>query len=62
MFRYLSRKSVWFVLFALGGTIFQASCATIAAETVGRLGRSITNEYIRSYISDWLGISTGFPF
>jgi len=57
-----ARKSVWFVLLAFGGTILQTSCTTIAAETVGGLGSSVANEYIRSYISDLLGLSTGLPF
>jgi len=62
VFRRVSRKNVCFVLLAAGGTIFQASCATIAAEAIGGLGSSVANEYIRTLISDWLGISTGFPF
>ena len=62
MSRSFSRKSVWFVLLAAGGTIFQTSCATIAAEAIGGLGTSIANEYIRNLISDWLGISGGLPF
>jgi len=60
--RYLSLKSAWFVLLVVGGTILQTSCSMVAAETVGGLGSAITNEFVRSYISDWLGISTGFPF
>ena len=40
----------------------KADLANIAAEAIGGMGSSVANEYIRTLISDWLGISTGFPF
>jgi hypothetical protein len=49
-------KRLGFVLVLVGGTILQFSCGDI----VGGLSASIANEYVRSVISDWMNISTGF--
>jgi len=61
-FRRWFRRSVIFMVLA-GGTLFQTSCATTAAEVFSGLSISIINQIIRNYTYDALGISstmTGF--
>mgnify|MGYP005866904077 CR=1 FL=1 len=57
----MSKRLVLAALLA-GATLFQASCAQIAAESVGGITASIVNQYVRSAINDWLGIGTGLRF
>ena len=43
-----------------GATLLQTvSCAQIAADAVGGISASILNSYLRSVISDWLGVGGG---
>ncbi|HSW44896.1 MAG TPA: hypothetical protein VLM89_04940 [Phycisphaerae bacterium] len=55
-------KRLAFLAILAGGTLMQTTCSQIVAQGVGGITASIANEYLRSIISDWLNISTGFPF
>ena len=62
MSKRLSRKSFVLLAVMMAGTIFQTSCATTIATSIGELGSSITGQYIRNLVNELMGISTGFSF
>lgn len=44
------------------GTVVQASCSTVAVESLAGLSTSVMNAYLRSVLSDWMGLAQGLPF
>lgn len=59
MLRCSRSRLVFAAMILASGTLFQTSCSTLATEATSGLASSIANQFIRNFIYDVLGASSG---
>ena len=61
VFASVFRKRRCLAWLAVGGVLVQSSgCSTIAAQVMGGILASAANDYVRTVLSHWLNISSGY--
>lgn len=57
----ITRRQRWMMILLTltSGTLMQTSCNTIAADVVGGLATSVTNQFIRNVVFDALNAAGG---